>query len=267
MLHGEKILASLQSPFNHIVVTEDRNGLRSLHFGESQSRQSAAKIDDPLHLELPYVRVLPNCLAFVPKLQRMLIVGLGGGSLPRFFRQLFPKLRIDVVELDPVVVEVAREYFRFEADARMRVHLEDARDYIERFENQFDLVVLDGFDSETIPRHLSTLEFLQGVRRALVPGGVAVSNVWGRSSNRLYDHMHLTYREAFEDLYLLDVPEAGTKIFVALQAKRPMTRNAILQWAQEASKNHGLHTEFIHALAGFRHSDEEPIRGGGVLRD
>jgi len=267
MEKGEKILASRHSPFNHLVVTEEEGGFRTLRFGESLGRQSVVKLGDPRHLELPYTRVLPYCLAFVPRLSRMLIVGLGGGTLPGFFRNEFPALPIDVVDIDPEVLEVATAYFGFREDRFMRAHIEDARDFIERCTNQYDLIILDGFGEDTIPSHLLTLEFLQAVRNALAPEGIAVANVWGRSLNRLYDHMLLTYQEAFDDVHILDVPEPGTKIFVALQRRREMSRSDLDQWAREDAQKRGLPHPFADALKGYRNSKEETIRGGGVLRD
>ena len=269
MQRVEKVLVSRHSPFNHIIVTESESGLRTLRFGNSltEARQSVVKLGHPRHLELPYIRVLPNCLAFLRNLSRILIVGLGGGTLPGFFHSEFPGLAIDIVEIDPAVLEVAKTYFGFSEDALMRVHVEDARDFIQRFSNRYDLIVLDGFGTETIPPHLLTLEFLQEVRNALAPEGIAVANAWGRSVNRLYDHMLLTYREAFDDVYILDVPEPGTKIFVALQRKRAMSRVDLVQWAGEDSQRRGIRHDFIDSLAGFRNSDQETIRGGEVLRD
>ena len=255
------------SAFNLIVVTEDGYGLRTLRFGRDGVRQSVVKMGDPQHLELPYITVLPNCLAFVRNLSRILVVGLGGGSLPGFFRDRFPHIEIDVVEIDPDVLDVARTYCGFSEDSRMRVHLEDARDFIERCNHRYDVIILDGFDAETIPRHLLTLEFLQAVRNALALDGIAVANVWGRSLNRLYDHTLLTYRNAFDDVYIFDVPGPGTKIFVALQGRQAMSRQDVIKRATEISRQQGFRQNFCDAIAGFRNSDDETLRGGEVLRD
>ena len=267
MHKNEKVLVARHSAFNLIVVSEDAAGLRTLRFGHDGVRQSVVKLGDPQHLELPYVSVLPNCLAFVRNLSRILIVGLGGGTLPGFFRSLFPELDIDVVEIDPDVLDIATNYCGFCQDPHLQVHLEDARDFIERHSHRYDLIILDGFDSETIPRHLLTLEFHQAVRNALAPGGIAAANVWGRALNRIYDHMLLTYRAAFDDLYIFDVPNPGTKIFVALQRKHPMTRLEVIQRAREFSRLQGFGHDFCDSIAGFRNSEEETIRGGEVLRD
>ena len=267
MQKGERILVARRSPFNLILVTEDGDGLRTLRFGHDGVRQSVVKLGDPQHLELDYINVLTNCLAFVRNLSRILIVGLGGGTLPGFFRSQFADIEIDVVEIDPDVLDVARTYCGFREDERMHVHVEDGRDFIEGCSNRYDVIILDGFDAEKIPRHLLTLEFLQAVRNALAPEGVAVANVWGRASNRIYDHMLLTYRDAFDEIYIFDVPDPGSKIFVALQGKQAMSRQDMIKRAADVSRERGSARDFSGSIAGFRNSDEETIRGGEVLRD
>lgn len=267
MQKGERILVARRSPFHLILVTEDEAGLRTLRFGQDGVRQSVVKPGDPQHLELSYVNVLTNCLAFVRSLSRMLIVGLGGGTLPGFFHSQLPHIEIDVVEVDPEVLDVAKTYCGFKEDARMHVHVEDGRDFIEGCSHRYDVIILDGFDAETIPRHLRTLEFLQGVRNALSAEGIAVANIWGRSCNRIYDHMLLTYRDAFDEIYIFDVPDAGSKIFVALQGKQALSRPDVIKRAADFSREQGFRQDLSGAIAGFRNSDEETIRGGEVLRD
>ncbi|MEI6350637.1 MAG: fused MFS/spermidine synthase [Verrucomicrobiota bacterium] len=264
---SERVLLARHSAFNQIVVTEDDVGLRTLRFGHDGVPQSIVKLGDPEHFELPYASVLPLCLAFVEKPVRILIVGLGGGTAPGFFHSRFPELAVDVVEIDEEVLEVAKTYCGFTEDARMHVFVEDGRDFIENCRSRYDLIILDSFDSESIPRHLLTLEFLTSVRNALTPEGIAVANVWGRAINRLYDDMLLTYREAFEEVYILDVPVPGTKIFLALPRKQEMTREQLVQRAREISTQRGLRRDLSNSIAGFRNSDAEHRRGGTVLRD
>jgi len=265
--NGEKLLVARHSAFQPILVTENESGLRTLRFGAEGVSQSVVKATDPRHLELAYARVLPASLAFVPNPQRMLIVGLGGGSLPRFFHSHFPEMAVDVVELDQDVVDVARTYCGFAEDARMRVHVEDGRDFIEAVGTGYDLLILDCFDADRIPQHLATLEFLTQVRSALNPGGIVVANIWGRSANPLYAHMLITYRAAFEDVYIFDVPQPGSKLFVALPCKQAMTRDEVVSRAREIGDRHGFNYDLGNEVAGFRNSEIETIRSGAVLRD
>lgn len=267
MIDGEKVLLHRQSAFQEILLTEDGSGLVILRFGEDGGRQSVVKPGDPRHLELPYTRVLPACLAFARSPLRMLIVGLGGGTLPRFFHSHFPEMTIHVVELDPAVVEVAKRFCGFEEDDRLQVYVGDGRDFIEASRDGCDVIILDCFDGDSVPAHMATLEFLRLVRQALTPEGIAVANIWGRASNPLYAHMLATYRAAFDDLYVFDVPALGTKIFVALQWPRSITRDELLQRAREISRARGFHYHLDDVITGFRNSTLEIACGGAILRD
>lgn len=266
-MSDERVLAALHTGFNQIVVTENRFGVRTLRFGHEGVCQSMVKVGDPGHLELPYTAVLPLCLGFVGVPRRALIVGLGGGALPMFLHRHLPDLAVEVVELDPGVLEVACEFFGFAEDSRMRVWIEDGRDFIEGCAGGYDLVILDGFDAESIPVHLRTLEFLEAVKRVLAPGGIAVANVWGRSFNTLYSDMLRTYAAAFEEVYVLDVEGPGTKIFIGCPKTRGVSRAQLVDRAAEVSQRYGFRHALAGALAGFRTAREERVGPGIVLRD
>jgi spermidine synthase len=267
VINGEKVLVARHSAFQPILLTENEFGLRTLRFGADGVSQSVLKATDPRHLELAYARVLPASLAFVQNPLRVLIVGLGGGSLPRFFHNHFPEMAIDVVELDQDVVDVAKMHCGFAEDARMRVHVEDGRDFIEAVCGGYDIIILDCFDADRIPQHLATLEFLTSVRSALNPCGIVVANIWGRSSNPLYGHMLITYRTAFDDVYIFDVPQPGSKLFVALPFKQTTTRDQVVRRAREIGSRHRFNYDLSAEIAGFRSSELETIRSGAVLRD
>jgi len=267
VIHSERVLVARHSAFQPIFLTENESGLRTLRFGADGVSQSVVKVADPGHLELAYARVLPASLAFVQNPLRILIVGLGGGSLPRFFHSHFPETSIDVVEIDQDVVDVARTYCGFVEDARMRVHVEDGRDFIESTRGGYDLVILDCFDADSIPPHLATLEFLTHVRSALSSGGIVVANIWGPSSNPLYGHMLITYRAAFEDVYVFDVPQPGSKLFVALPFKQSMERDEVIKRAGQLCSRYRFNYDLSGEIAGFRNSEIETIRSGAVLRD
>lgn len=267
MINGEKLLVARHSAFRPIRLTENEEGLRILRFGVEGASQSIVKLGDPRHLELPYTRLLPACLAFMPDPERVLIVGLGGGTLPRFLHAHFPEMQIDVVEIDADVVSVAREHCGFAEDARLRVIVDDGRDFIENCGGGYDAIILDSFDTDAIPAHLATLEFLGAVRKALSPAGIVAANVWGRTFNPLYAHMLLTYRAAFADVHILDVPSPGTKLFVALLSPRVMTREELIERARRISRERGFSYDLGAEVAGFRNTKLENIRGGDVLRD
>ena len=260
---GETVLVCRHSPFNLILLTEGKDGLRTLRFSEDGLRQSIVRKDEPEFLALSYAKILVQSLAFTSPPERLLVMGLGGGTLPRFFHKTLPKCLVEVVEIDPGVVEVAREFCGFAEDDRLRAHIEDGRDFIESHEASYDVIVLDCFSHEAIPEHLLTLEFLREVRGSLAAKGIAVANIWGRTDNRLYEHMLLTYRAAFEHVYVLDVPDSGTKVFVALTEPNQKSREEIVEEMQRLASRSGGPA----APARWRHSDLENLSNGRVLRD
>ena len=219
---NERLIHEGKSPFGPIFVTENLgSGLRTLYFELNGARQSAVKLGDPNHLELPYARYAVAALAFArPQPERMLVVGLGGGSLPMFLRQRYPEAVIDVAEINPGVVEVATKFLGFREDARMHAHVVDGRAYIEKAAaGTYDAIFLDAFGAYEVPRSLVTAEFLNAVHRAVRRDGVVVGNVWGPTHNRIYGPMMRTYETVFEQIYLLEVNGSVNRIAMALPRK------------------------------------------------
>jgi spermidine synthase len=210
------VLFEQSSAYNNVIVVEDERGLRTLFFEHNGARQSVVKPGDPSHLELPYLKAALAGLALRPEPSRVLVVGLGGGSLPMFLRAHYPRTAIDVVEIDPLVAEVAVRHFGFREDALLKVHLTDGRRFIEDVPTAYyDVVFLDAFGSDRIPAHLTTLEFLLATRKALAAEGVVVGNIWAPAWNRLYEPMMRTYQEAFAGLDVIEVGGDVNRIFLA----------------------------------------------------
>jgi spermidine synthase len=263
----EKVLYEKPSVFGTIVVTEDDNGLRVLRFGRGGPRQSLVKPGDPEYLGLPYARVALVGLALSKEPRRILVVGLGGGTLPMFLRKHYPDAAIDAVDIDPAVVDVAKQFFGFREDKLMRAHVADGRQFIEQSRQPYDAIFLDAFGSDSVPEHLTTQEFLRAVRRALKPDGVVVGNIWGRYSNPLYDSMIRTYQEVFDELFILDVAGAGNMILLALPRRQPLNRDELAQLARKVSAAKQFRFDLGDLVNdGFLHAQEKNQRGR-VLRD
>lgn len=233
-----KVIHQAASPFGDIRIVERHDGLRSLYTGEGRARQSAVYPGRPLHLESAYTRVAMIGPALTPPGSRILFVGLGGGAMPMFTRKVRPSAHIEVVEIDPAIVDVAREWFGFQPDDRLVVHVDDGRSYIERSPpGTYDLIVLDAFSDDEIPLALATREFLEAVRTALAPGGIVVSNLWG--SNARYPAMLATYAAAFEHRLLVRVRPGTQRILVA-SADRPLDPDSLVIAAERFTREGGL---------------------------
>lgn len=263
---GPAVLYEKQSPFSLVIVTEE-NGLRTLRFEHDGARQSVVKTGDPRHLELPYAPVAFTGLSLCPEPRRILIVGLGGGTLPMFLRQYYPDATIDAVDIDPDVVFVAREFLGFREDERMRAHVTDGRAFIEKTRQPYDMIFLDAFGSDSVPPSLTTQEFLLAVRRAIRPDGVVVGNIWGPQFNRMYHSMVRTYQEVFSDLYLLAVRGAGNMILLALPRPLNLSRAELTARARRISTAKEFRFDLGELVAhGFQHAVQKD-RAQRVLRD
>jgi spermidine synthase len=254
----QKVIYQKESPYNTVVVTEDSQGMRTLQFGVNGVRQSVVKVGDPDHVELPYARTMMSGLALCPEPKRVLVVGLGGGTIPNFLHKHYPQTQIEAVDIDPVVVEAAKQFFDFREDAMQKAYAQDGRQFIEERVNAFDLIFPDAFGSESIPYHLATREFLAAVRRAITPQGVVLADVWGPGLNPLYDSMVRTYQEVFDELYILDVQGAGNKILIALPRKLQIGREELARRAGEISRQKQFRFDMAELVTyGYRYMDEK----------
>jgi spermidine synthase len=120
------VLYDKPSLFGSIIVPEEENGLRVLRFEQYGARQSVAKSGDPAYLGLPYAKVVFVGLALCEEPRRVLVVGLGGSTLPMFLRRHYPNAAIDAVDIDPEVVRVAKQFFGFREDGIARAYLPPA---------------------------------------------------------------------------------------------------------------------------------------------
>jgi spermidine synthase len=228
---ADRIVFETESPFNHIVVRDTDRGERELVFAGGTAIQSAVRVGRPGDLVLAYTRVAMAGLALVPEPRRILVIGLGGGSMPMFLHRAYPQATIDVAELDPVVAEVAKRFFDFREDARLKVHIGDGRAFVEKTRNRYDLIFLDAYGEDSIPRALATREFLVAVRKILQPGGAVVANLWSAPLNELYHSMLRTYQSVFDELHLLRVGDKANRILLAIPGGPRLTKRELVRRA------------------------------------
>jgi spermidine synthase len=253
-----------ESQFGRVRVTERADGLRTLYTGERRTRQSAGFPGRPEHLEFAYARVAMLGLALTPEDGRILFVGLGGGSMPMYTRQVLPGVRIEAVEIDPLIVEVAHRQFGLRTDSLLQVHTGDGRAFIEDVPpGTYDLIVLDAFSEHGIPYTLATRQFLEAVRVGLAPGGVVVSNLWGR--NPLYASMLATYASVFDQVHLIRVSGGTQRVLLAAGGAPLLQRESLVIAAQELARHRDLGFDLPRLVQ--RGYEEVPPLAAPVLQD
>ena len=229
-----RLLHTEPSEYAPVVVFE-QYGERCMNFTaiESEGRQTCYQLDDPDKMVFEYTRMMTGALFVNPDPESVLIIGLGGATMPVALHKLLPDVIIDSVELDPAVVRVAQRFFGYETGPRQRVFVEDGRAFIERALNEgrtYDMVMLDAFDVDYIPAHLLTLEFLRQVRGILAPGGLVVANSFAQS--RMYERESATYAAVFGEFFNLRAGLDGNRVIIAAPDGLPdaaeLRRNAAM---------------------------------------
>jgi spermidine synthase len=153
-----------------IAVSESR-GVRTLHVG-GEAIQSSMRLEDPFALALDYTRCMMAFLLFHPEPRRALMIGLGGGSLAKFFYKRLKKASLKVIELDPRVLAAAREHFALPPD--LEVEIGDGAEAL--YPECCDTLVVDAFQDELHVPKLASAEFYDGAFLALEEPGALVVN-------------------------------------------------------------------------------------------
>ena len=148
--------------------------MRTLHVG-GEAIQSSMRLEDPYALALDYTRCMMAFLLFHPEPRAALMIGLGGGSLAKFFFKNLRRTKTRVVELDARVVAAAREHFGLPPDsARLSVEVGDGAEALEP--ECCDVLMVDAFEDELHVPRLASREFYDGAFLALTEPGALVVN-------------------------------------------------------------------------------------------
>ncbi|WP_193771313.1 spermidine synthase [Candidatus Magnetaquicoccus inordinatus] len=241
-------LYEAKSLYRNILVYEHQ-GIRCMKFGiHDNGRQSCIDVQNPNRLVLEYIKLLLGALYLQPQPESVLIIGLGGGTLPTVLQKIYPQLKIDCVELDPAVTHVAQQYFYFMPASQTRLFNEDGRVFVKRAlrrQQRYDLIVLDAFDHLYVPEHLMTKEFLQELKELLTPAGVLVANTY--PSRKLYPLESATYAHVFGSFYQL---QQRNRILIAsknsLPGSQQLAGNAKL--LEEKLKPYGIEKDWLLPL-------------------
>ncbi len=170
------------SPDSSVDVSET-DGVRSLHLG-SATVQSSMRVSAPFDLELAYTRGIMSFLLFRPEAREALVIGLGGGSIPKFLHRFLPEIRTRVVELNPQVIGVARSHFHLPPDdARLQVIEGDGALYLREHPATAEVLIVDAFDSHGVPPDLCSQDFFDSCAEALTADGLMAINLWGSDRN------------------------------------------------------------------------------------
>ena len=171
-------LPRVAAPTGDLVLLRDATRQDAWLLAVDAVPQSYVDLADPTHLEFAYVRLLGDLvdeLAVPAAPLRVVHVGGGAATLARYVAATRPGSEQLVVEVDPVLAAVVTE--RLGTPGFDLVVADGRAELARRPAGSADLVVLDAFHGATVPAHLTTLEHVDVVRRALAPGGACAANI------------------------------------------------------------------------------------------
>jgi len=202
---GEKVLFRQDTQYHRISVTEVGT-VRNLRF--DATRQSGMDMSDGLTSAVRYPDYMQLSLALKPDAKRVLVLGLGGGAITKRFWHDYPQVSVDSVEIDPVVVDVAKKYFGLPVDARSRVFAQDARRFVQTSTDTYDIVIMDAYYADALPFHLTTQEFFRETKARMAPDGVMAYNVISAlegDASKLFRSMYKTAGSVWTHLWVFRV--------------------------------------------------------------
>lgn len=210
----------VQSAFSHIRIR--RSGTtRTLIFvrdnGE-EAFESQVNLKSPHVLRFSYLQHMFANYLFQPKQSKVLIVGLGGGSMVHFLRKYDPEVSVDAVEIDPVVVQLAERYFGLKPQKNVKLMVADGFDYFAKTQSKYDTIYMDAFlkpsadtDDTGVPLKLRTIDFYKQIQSRLQEGGSVVFNI--NPHGEMADDLK-TIAEAFPQTYVFSLPNSEGVVVV-----------------------------------------------------
>ena len=213
------------SAYHHIQVY-DENLVRTLSFNGSW--ETMMSLTNPLTGHFEYTEYFQMPWLWNHDIKRVLMVGLGGGSTPRAYQHYYTNVMVDVVEIDPVVVEVAKKYFTVAESPTIKIHIADGRVFLHQSTNIYDVILMDAYSTtrygSSLPRQLTTKEFFTLASQHLSTNGIFAYNVIGQIKGfraTLIGAMYRTMSEVFPHVYMFPAVESQNVVFVATKSAEP----------------------------------------------
>ena len=163
------------------VEVSEKDNVVSMHIG-SITIQSSMRIDKPYYLELDYTQAMSMAAIFLTNPKEILCIGLGGAAIPKFFYRLFSKSKLTIIELNPKVIRIAKQFFKLPMSKRFNIIQADGIEYIKKDNANYDLLISDAFEDYGLPEEFCTISYFESCRNILTKKGIFMINLWGSDS-------------------------------------------------------------------------------------
>lgn len=199
--HSGTLVYEKETPYSHLDVIDSKQ-MRSMYL--NGLLHSKMNVERPEELTVEYTKYFHLGGIMNPDFKKVLFIGGGGFSGPKNFLSAYPDVKIDVVEIDPDIIQAAKTYFKISENPRLRIFNEDARIFLASNNDKYDVIILDAYSKNYVPFHLMTLEYFELLKNRLASDGVIVSNLigtmYGNTSN-LVRSVYKTMDQVFPTVY------------------------------------------------------------------
>ena len=255
------VIEKVESEYNNVFVIKQGQMLY-MNFGyqNSQYVESVYDMLDRGALAARYTRYMTLAPVYAGRFERAAFVGLGGGRTASYLVDSFPQLSLEIAELDPEVIRLAKKYFGVKESDRLKVHAQDGRIFLTRSKGSYDAVFLDAYRGPFVPFHLMTREYFEIIKKHLRPGGVVAQNV--EPTTMVLDSAIRTIGAVFKNV---DTYEAGGNVVIIAYDGEPIPPAKLRERAAALTKQHKLRYNLVELLAAKR--DIKPQAGAKLLTD
>lgn len=257
LLSKELLVKEIYSNYSHIKIV-DYGTLRSLLFVRDSGEEvveSTLDISSPQTLFLLYTQKMFASFLIGDMPKKVLLAGLGGGSMVHFTNYYFPKIQMDIVEIDPEIIKISKEYFALKENKMNKIILADIYQFLKNSKNSYDVIFMDAFlkpsentDSTGINLKQKEKEFFDNLKKNLSPKGVVAFNI---NYHKDYKQDIQIIKENFPNIYIFQKERAGNIIVVCSKERERYSLEFMKKRGEKIDKEHKPNFSFLNLTNAY----------------
>jgi len=216
LVYGYDIAADINTLYRRVRIQDMDENIRVLSDWQSAVYLDPKLKDVLVQNYLKYFRLIEH---FNPGFKKALMIGGAGYAFPRFFQIRYPDRYLDVVEIDPEMIEIANKYFDFQPGEKFRNFTEDGRIFLNKNRGKYDIIFEDAYSrNDSVPFQLATREAMLRVYDSLNEGGIFIMNIISHltgDKGRYFRAQYHTIKKVFPKVYVFPVHDVDNIVLIA----------------------------------------------------